>query len=115
MTKRKMYIALAVTCFSLLIVMAWVAPDLPSTIDRTQRSLKPWEFPPLGTDMNGRPLIEYATQGAELLHYHHYSLVFWLLYSVCWAGCCDVWIDTQTIVQFFEKLLAHCPAWWLSW
>ena len=44
MTKRKMYIALAVTCFSLLIVMAWVAPDLPSTIDRTQRSLKPWEF-----------------------------------------------------------------------
>ena len=38
---RRLYIVLAVACFTLLLALAWNAPDLPSTIDRSQRSLKP--------------------------------------------------------------------------
>ena len=111
MTKRKVYIALAVTCFSLLIVMALVAPDLPSTIDRTQRSLKPWEFPPLGTDMNGRPLIEYATQGARIIALP--SLFAGVLVAVFGMlggllRCVD-WPITQTIVQFFGEIVGALP------
>ena len=64
---RRLYIVLAVVCFFILLALAWSAPELPSTIDRSQRSLKPWEYWPLGTDMNGRPLIEYATQGARVI------------------------------------------------
>lgn len=111
MTKRKTYIALAVVCFSLLMVMAWMAPDLPSTIDRTQRSLKPWEFPPLGTDMNGRPLIEYATQGARIIALP--SLLAGLLVAVfgMMGGLlrCVEWPITQTIVQFFGEIVGALP------
>ena len=39
MNKRTIYIVLAAVFFSVLLALAWSAPDLPSTIDRTQRSL----------------------------------------------------------------------------
>ena len=94
MNRRHLYIALASFCFVMLLALAWSAPDLPSTIDRSQRSLKPWEYWPLGTDMNGRPLIEYASQGARVIAIPSFL-----------AGI---------LVAFFGMmggLLRHCLAW----
>jgi len=65
--RRIFFICLAIACFSLLLIAASMAPDLPSTIDRKNAFKLPWEVPPFGTDMNGRPLIEYATQGAKII------------------------------------------------
>ena len=111
MTKRKMYIGLAIVCFSLLIIMAWSAPELPSSIDRSQRSLKPWEFPPFGTDMNGRPLIEYATQGARVIALP--SLLTGVLVALFGMlggllRCVD-WPIMQAAVQFFGEIVGALP------
>jgi ABC-type dipeptide/oligopeptide/nickel transport system permease subunit len=64
---RIIYLCVAVLCFSSLLVAAELAPDLPSSIDRSRAELKPWEFPPFGTDTKGRPLVEYVTQGAKII------------------------------------------------
>ena len=108
---RRLYIVLAVACFALLLALAWSAPDLPSTIDRSQRSLKPWEFWPLGTDMNGRPLIEYATQGARVIAVP--SLVAGVL--VAFFGMiggllrCVELPTIQTTVQFVGEVIGALP------
>ena len=65
--KRMMYVALACICFCTLLVAAQLAPELPSSIDRSRAELKPWEYPPFGTDLKGRPLGEYVTQGAKII------------------------------------------------
>ena len=49
-----------------MLALAWSAPDLPSTIDRSQAKFETLGVL-AGTDMNGRPLIEYATQGARVI------------------------------------------------
>ena len=91
--------------------MAWSAPDLPSSIDRSQRSLKPWEFPPFGTDMNGRPLIEYATQGARVIAIP--SLLTGVLVALFGMlggllRCVD-WPIMQAAVQFFGEIVGALP------
>lgn len=111
MTKRQWYIVFAVLCFAVLIGLAVIAPDLPSTIDRSQRSLKPWEFPPLGTDMNGRPLIEYASQGARVIALP--SLLAGVLVGLfgMLGGLlrCVEWPIIQTVVQFVGEIVGALP------
>ena len=67
MNRRFVYLFIAFVCFSSLMIASYLAPELPSTIDRSRASLKPWEFLPFGTDTKGRPVIEYATQGAQII------------------------------------------------
>lgn len=111
MSGRKLYICLAIVCFLTLLVLAWSAPELPSTIDRSQRSLKPWEYWPLGTDMNGRPLLDYATQGAKVIALP--SLLAGVLVAVfgMLGGLlrCVEWPTIQTIVQFIGEVIGALP------
>ncbi len=111
MNRRHVYIAFSIVCFVVLLALAWNAPEFPSTIDRSQRSLKPWEYWPLGTDMKGRPLIEYATQGAKVIAIP--SLLAGILVALFgMAGGllrCVEWPTTQTIVQFIGEIIGALP------
>jgi len=111
MRNRRLYMGLAIVCFLTLLVLAWSAPELPSTIDRSQRSLKPWEYWPLGTDMNGRPLLDYATQGAKVIAVP--SLLAGVLVAVfgMLGGLlrCVEWPTMQTIVQFIGEVIGALP------
>jgi peptide/nickel transport system permease protein len=66
---RRLSIALAVLCFALLLIGASLAPDKlsPGSITSEAAYAKPWEMLPLGADDRGRPLVEYATQGAKIV------------------------------------------------
>ncbi len=111
MRNRRLYMGLAIVCFLTLLVLAWSAPELPSTIDRSQRSLKPWEYWPLGTDMNGRPLLDYATQGAKVIAVP--SLLAGVLVAIfgMLGGLlrCVEWPTIQTIVQFIGEVIGALP------
>lgn len=111
MNRRHLYIALAGFCFVTLLALAWSAPDLPSTIDRSQRSLKPWEYWPLGTDMNGRPLIEYASQGAKVIAIPSFLAGILVAFFGMMGGLlrCVEWPTIQTIVQFIGEIVGALP------
>lgn len=111
MNRRRMYIVLAIICFVTLLGLAWAAPDLPSTIDRSQPSLKPWEYWPLGTDMNGRPLIEYATQGARVIAIPSLIAGFLVALFGMVGGLlrCVEWPTVQTGVQFLGEIIGALP------
>lgn len=58
---------LALGIFAALASMGWLAPQHLSE-PNMERGLKSWaEFPPFGTDSRGRPLLEYAAQGARVV------------------------------------------------
>lgn len=58
---------LALGLFVGLVALGWLAPEHLSDPDMT-RGLKGWaDAPPFGTDSRGRPLLEYAMQGARVV------------------------------------------------
>ncbi len=111
MNKRTLYMIVAILCFSVLLALAWSAPDLPSTIDRSQKSLKPWEYWPLGTDMNGRPLIEYASQGARVVALPSLLAGCIVAFLGMLGGLlrCVEWPTVQTIVQLIGEIIGALP------
>lgn len=111
MSRRKLYIVLAALCFLTLLVLAWNAPELPSTIDRSRSSLKPWEYWPLGTDMNGRPLIEYATQGAKIIAWPSFLAGLLVAFFGMVGGLlrCVELPKLQTVVQFIGEIIGALP------
>ena len=111
MNRRQIYIVMALFCFVTLLFLAWNAPELPSTIDRSQRSLKPWEYWPLGTDMNGRPLIEYATQGARVIAVPSFVAGTLVAFFGMVGGlirCVEV-PTLQAVVQFGGEIIGALP------
>ena len=111
MNRRRIYIVLAIVCFVTLLGLAWVAPDLSSSANRSNSSLKPWEYWPLGTDRYGRPIIDYATQGARVIALP--SLVAGLLVALFGMGgglirCVEV-PTLQAAVQFVGEIIGALP------
>ena len=110
-SNRTFYIIVAGVCFSLLLLMTFLAPELPSSIEPKRASLSPWEFPPLGTDMNGRPLWEYATQGAKIIALP--SLLAGVLVAIFGMGggllrCLEM-PKLQALVQFLGEIVGALP------
>lgn len=66
-TKRIIWGGIATVCFTTLAISAYLAPSLPSSINIDTMMASPSQMPPFGADMQGRPLTEYATQGARVV------------------------------------------------
>ncbi|MBK7756261.1 MAG: hypothetical protein IPI35_07600 [Deltaproteobacteria bacterium] len=57
----------AASCLALLVVMGMFAPEHLAQPDLSQAYASPGELPPFGADNRGRPLLEYAQQGAQVV------------------------------------------------
>jgi len=104
-------VALALACFSLLVLAALIAPEQTSSIDRKNVSLMPWEAPPFGTDMNGRPLLEYATQGAKVIAFPALLAGVLVAFFGMLGGLLRL-VDSpivQTVVQICSELIGALP------
>ena len=67
MIPRRVAIGLAVACFLLLLGLAVTAPEHLAMPDLSKVYLGFADAPPFGTDQRGRPLLEYAQQGASVI------------------------------------------------
>jgi ABC-type dipeptide/oligopeptide/nickel transport system permease subunit len=67
--RQKIPLILAVMCLVMISVAAMLAPDTMSlgAVLSEQAYATPGDFPPLGADSRGRPLIEYAMQGSQII------------------------------------------------
>jgi ABC-type dipeptide/oligopeptide/nickel transport system permease subunit len=63
---RAAYAAVAAACFAVSIVAAWAAPPHLGAFDVAHAYAMPWDLPPFGADERGRPLLDYALQGARV-------------------------------------------------
>lgn len=67
MIPRNLALVLAIACFAVVFLLGVGAPEHLSDTD-TMNALKgPFEAPPFGTDQRGRPLLDYARQGASIV------------------------------------------------
>ena len=57
----------AASCLALLVVMGMFAPEHLAQPDLSLAYARPGELPPFGADNRGRPLLEYAQQGARVV------------------------------------------------
>ena len=57
----------AASCLALLVVMGMFAPEHLAQPDLSMAYASPGELPPFGADNRGRPLLEYAQQGARVV------------------------------------------------
>jgi len=64
---RWLYVAIALLCYGLLLFAAWVAPEHYAEINLDAAYAGPLEMFPFGADGRGRPLLDYATQGARVV------------------------------------------------
>lgn len=67
MIPRKVALGVSLACLVALIVLGLGAPDHLSVPDMSRTYLGFGEAPPFGTDHRGRPLSEYAQQGASVI------------------------------------------------
>ncbi len=67
MIPRKLAIALGVACLLILIGLGLFAPAHLSEFNSDRVYLGALDAPPFGTDQRGRPLLEYAQQGASVI------------------------------------------------
>ena len=109
--RKHLFLFLALFCFSILMIATFMAPDQSSTIDRARASLMPWEAPPFGTDMNGRPLLEYATQGAKVIAFPSLLAGVLVAFFGMIGGLLRL-VDSpiiQTVVQVLGELVGALP------
>jgi len=64
---RKFAAFITLAALLLLVVSGMLAPEYLPPADLSARYLGPTEAPPLGTDARGKPLLDYALQGAEIV------------------------------------------------
>lgn len=65
--KRWPFIGLALLCLALLLGAALLAPEHLASPDMDQAYANAAQMPPFGADARGRPLTEYAEQGARVV------------------------------------------------
>ena len=111
MIPRKVALGLAIACFGVLAALGLGAPDHLALPDLTKVYLGFAEAPPFGTDQRGRPLLEYAQQGAGVILFP--ALVAGLL--VGFMGVvggllrCVGSARVDTAVQAFGEIVGSLP------
>ena len=113
MIPRKLSGLAAVVCFGLLLAGAWMAPEhLTSSAGAMgEPYASPWEFPPFGGDNRGRPLWEYAAQGASVVALPALwaGLLVSLLAVVGGLLRCVGSERVNTFIQLFSEVMGALP------
>lgn len=109
--KRITWGLVALVCFTTLAVSAWFAPNLPSSINLDTMMASPSQMPPFGADGYGRPLTEYAFQGARIVAVPSLvaGLVVTLLATMGGVLRCMEWPLVNALIQATSELVGALP------
>ena len=109
--RRTFWLIASAVLFGLMGVLAATAPDFLSAMDLSARALGPTEAPPFGTDLDGRPLLEYAQQGAAIVLLPSIAAGLLVMAFATLAGlsrCAGLgWVDN--VLQVFQELVGSLP------
>ena len=94
-----------------LVVAAAFAPEFLSRPNFKARALSPFEVFPLGTDNMGRPLWEYALQGADIVILPAVvaGLLVMLLATIAGLARCADFQRLDSVLQAFSELVGALP------
>ncbi|MBK9371270.1 MAG: hypothetical protein IPO67_11570 [Deltaproteobacteria bacterium] len=101
----------AASCLALLVVMGMFAPEHLAQPDLSQAYASPGELPPFGADNRGRPLLEYAQQGAQVVALPAMlgGLVVLLFGTLGGLLACVGSGRVQAVVQGFGEVVGALP------
>ena len=101
----------AASCLALLVVMGMFAPEHLAQPDLSQAYASPGELPPFGADNRGRPLLEYAQQGAKVVALPAMlgGLVVLLFGTLGGLLACVGSGRVQAVVQGFGEVVGALP------
>ena len=100
--------------FSVLLLLAVIAPEFLSGPNFDLSDYGPASVPPFGADDRGRPLWELAAQGARVVALPSvfagamvglFAAAGGLIRSMEWRGA-------DSAVQAFGEIVGACHAWW---
>ncbi len=108
---RRLAGGFALVCLLLLAWAAWMAPEHLSQPDAALAYAAPAELPPLGADNRGRPLTEYAAQGARVVALPSVTagLVVMLFAVAGGLLACTASSRVSTVIQAFGEVLGALP------
>lgn len=108
---RRLAACLSILVLVLLVVAGLLAPDYLPPADMSARYLGPAEVPPFGTDGRGKPLLDYAMQGAEIVVLP--SLLAALLVMVIATGggllACAGYERASAVAQALGEIIGALP------
>lgn len=111
MIPRRIAMGVALSCLALLLVAALLAPAKVSEGNLSLAYGGPLSMPPFGADNRGRPLLEYALQGAAVVALP--SLVAGLLVALLGIGGgllrCMGSDRAEALVSGFRELVGALP------
>jgi ABC-type dipeptide/oligopeptide/nickel transport system permease subunit len=101
----------AASCLALLVVMGMFAPEHLAQPDLSMAYASPSELPPFGADNRGRPLLEYAQQGARVVALPAMlgGLVVLLFGTLGGLLACVGSGRVQAVVQGFGEVVGALP------
>ena len=101
----------AASCLALLVVMGMFAPEHLAQPDLSMAYASPGELPPFGADNRGRPLLEYAQQGAQVVALPAMlgGLVVLLFGTLGGLLACVGSGRVQAVVQGFGEVVGALP------
>lgn len=101
----------AALCLGLLVVMGMMAPEHLVQPDLSMAYAGPGELPPFGADNRGRPLLEYAQQGAQVVALPAMlgGLVVLLFGTLGGLLACVGSGRVQAVVQGFGEVVGALP------
>ena len=108
---RKPALVVALVCAVLLLAAAQLAPEFLSEI-RPDRALRgPLGAFPFGTDTRGRPLLEYATQGAQVVALPAISAGILVGLFGVMGGLlrCAGSVRVNALIQWFAEIVGALP------
>ena len=102
---------LAGLCFAALMVGSILAPDFVSPINREEAYLMPWDQLPFGTNEDGKPLWEFAAQGAKIVTIPSIigACLVMILSTIAGLMRCAGVGWTDTLLQGFSEIVGALP------
>ena len=108
---RRIAAGLAFACFAALLLLAMTAPEHLSEMHVDRAYATPGELFPFGADQRGRPLLEYAQQGARVVLFPAILSGFFVGGTAVLGGllrCMDL-PGIDAVVQVFSELVGSLP------
>lgn len=110
-SQRRIYLGASLVLLALFVVASFFAPEFLSPANMDQMAKGPSEVPPLGTDMMGIPLTEYALQGTRIVAIPSLisGMVVALFAILAGLSRCSDLAWTDSALQVFSELVGALP------
>ena len=108
---RTVALVSAGSSLGLLLLAAAMAPEHLGPINLDMPLMSPLDAPPLGTDTRGRPLLDYATQGAQVVALPALSAGILVALFGILGGLlrCTGSVSVNAWIQWFSEIVGALP------